>query len=712
MNTLKLAGASVAALILAAPIATSQEAPTEETKRLQNITVTGEKIERSLQDTQASVAVVTQQQIEDLGIESFRDAFRTMANVIDADWVDAGFVIRGVNSEGLTPGGEALATLYIDGAPQTVQGARRGGRGLWDVQQVEVYRGPQSTLSGRASLAGAIYITTQDPMFEPDLRARVTVGELETLQAAIAGGGAIVKDRIAWRVAAEYIRDESDLNYPGYEQFDLFDNFIEDEYYQIRGKLLFEPESATGWRGLLSASFSSDSPNYDDIAGPGLGFEYSEQRGDLNAGLPFFQDNREAENTSASLRLTRPIGETMQVTLLGTYADTTVDRPSINAGTEGETFTSVGTIEQERLSFEANLSRDAGEDAISWVAGVYVESEETFADNERSVFFGGGRTDFGETDQELFNIAAFGEVTWPVADTVDIIAGGRLLYEERDESSFSRRTFFNGDPAVESLNDPGASDTVEVLPKVGIVWDFTQGQSLGFTAQRGYRGGGSFIDNINNTTETFDAESTWTYEIAYRSEFLGGRGRLNANLFYTDWSDQQVNFQRIPGDPLSDAVVNAGESSLQGLEVEGRYLFTDAFSGFASVGLLDTEFDDFNTSDFGDLSGLPFPEAPEYTVAFGLDYNTGSGFFAGADAKVVDEYLARDLQNAPVDPVGDYTVVNLRAGYQFDSFTVTVFSDNAFDEEYFVYRDRIGDFDCCATLGPRRVTGVTLEAEF
>ncbi|MEM1087823.1 MAG: TonB-dependent receptor [Pseudomonadota bacterium] len=710
MKKTQLTAASIAALAFAAQAAIAQESG--DTVRLEKVTVTGEKVERSLQDTQASVAVVTQQQIEDLGIESFRDAFRTMANVIDADWVDAGFVIRGVNSEGLTPGGEALATLYIDGAPQTVQGARRGGRGLWDVQQVEVYRGPQSTLSGRASLAGAIYITTQDPMFEQDFKARVTVGELDTFQAAVATGGTLVDDRVAWRVAAEYIRDESDLNYPGYEQFSLFDNFIEDEYYQIRGKLLFEPESATGWRGILSASFSADSPNYDDIAGPGLGFEYSERRGDLNAGLPFFQDNREAENTSLSLRLTKPLSETLDLTLLGTYADTTVDRPSINAGTPGEVFTSVGTIEQERLSFEANLSRDAGVDVLSWVAGLYVETEDTFADNERSVFFGGGRTDFGESETDLFNIAAFGEVTWPVSQNVDIIAGGRILYEERDESSFSRRTFFSGAPAIENTSDPDESDAVEVLPKLGIVWDFTENQSLGFTAQRGYRGGGSFVDLINNTTETFDAESTWTYEIAYRSEFLGGRARLNANVFYTDWSDQQVNFQRVPGDPLSDAVVNAGESSLQGLEIEGRYLFTDELSGFASLGLLDTEFEDFNTSDFGDLSGLPFPEAPEYTFAVGLDYTSSKGFFAGADAKIVDEYLARDLQNAPVDPVGDYTVVNVRAGYEFENVTLTIFSDNAFDEDYFVYRDRIGDFDCCATLGPRRVTGITLETEF
>lgn len=89
-----------------------------------------------------------------------------MANVMDGDWADAGFIIRGVSSEGLVPGSAPLATLYIDGVQQTVRGARRGARGLFDVEQVEVYRGPQSTLSGRAAMAGAIYIKTKDPTFE------------------------------------------------------------------------------------------------------------------------------------------------------------------------------------------------------------------------------------------------------------------------------------------------------------------------------------------------------------------------------------------------------------------------------------------------------------------------------------------------------------------------------------------------------------------
>lgn len=88
-----------------------------------------------------------------------------MANLNSGDWTESGFVIRGITSEGLVPGGAGapLASLYIDGVQQTTDGTRRGARGMFDTEQLEIYRGPQSTLSGRAALAGAMYRAPKIP---------------------------------------------------------------------------------------------------------------------------------------------------------------------------------------------------------------------------------------------------------------------------------------------------------------------------------------------------------------------------------------------------------------------------------------------------------------------------------------------------------------------------------------------------------------------
>jgi len=185
---------------------------------------------------------------------------------------------------------------------------------------------------------------------------------------------------------------------------------------------------------------------------------------------------------------------------------------------------------------------------------------------------------------------------------------------------------------------------------------------------------------------------------------------VQANAFYTDWKDQQVEVQLIPNDFTSGVVLNAGKSHLYGGELEAQFQATPELSGFIAIGYTKTNFDDFD-STVGNFDGFPFPESPEWTVSFGADYEHTSGIFVGADARRVSSYLARDIQNAPVDRVGDYFVANARIGYRAENWSLTLFSDNVFNEEYFTYKDVSGNFDCCGTLGPRRVTGLTLRVE-
>lgn len=685
------------------------EAPVAATSAVdEQVTVYGQKSRRTLQDTQASVSVVTAREIEDKDIQNFRDAFRLMGNVIDADWVDAGFVLRGVNSEGMTPGGAPLASIYIDGAAQTVQGARRGARGLWDVQQVEVYRGPQSTLSGRASLAGAVYIKTKDPTFDWDARMRATIGSMETREGAVAFGGPLVDDILAFRIAAEYQTRTNDLSYPLYERYSRFENFIEDEYWQVRGKLLFKPQGLGGTEIVLGYSFSHDSPIYDDIAGPGLGFPYSARRGDLNAGTPYYQEAREADNQTFSLNVAVPLSDRLELTSITSWAQTDLSVPSINEGTPGETLVTQGGQDQSLWTQEFRVNYDNADTGLRWVFGLYFASDDQDTNQRRAL---GSRVDSTRVSNEVFNAAAFGEVTFLLAPEWEAVAGARIDYAKTDRSYLFIRDW--ADPARPDVYRSGVSESSETtfLPKVGLVWKYDPGHSLGLTVQRGFRPGGAGVNTSTGNGYDYEAEYTWNYELSYRSLWLDGALSVNANVFYTDWTDQQVELQLIPGDFTSAVVLNAGKSHLYGAELESRYRPVDGLELFLSVGYLETKFDEF-TSTIGDYSGFEFPEAPRWTLAFGFEYEHPSGFFIGFDGRKISSYLARDIQNAPADYVGDYFVGNARIGYRAENWTVTLFSDNVFDEEYFVYRDVIGTFDCCATLGNRRVTGVTLTAKY
>ena len=669
------------------------------------IVVTGQKIPRQQDDAQASLFTLGNSDIAEKELRNIRDAFRLAANVVDSDWVDSGFLIRGVNSEGLTPGGSPLATLYLDGAAQTVNGTRRGSRGLWDVDRVEIYRGPQSTLAGRSSLAGAIHMFTRNPGYEWDGAAQVTAGTDETREAALAFGGPIVEDVLAFRVSAEYQSRENDLDYPQYEQYSAFDDFMTNEYHQLRGKLLYQPEAFNGGQLLLTYSTAHDSPNLDDIAGPGLGYEYSERRGDLNSGTPFFQENRSSDNDNLVLDISVPFRDGLVFSSITSLSSTDTERPSINFGTPGEVFVAQGEVRQEFATHEFRFNGEG--ETLRWVAGLFFAEETAESDRTSSNFFSGGRFDTSRSDSEVNSQAIFGEVEFDVDDRWTLVAGGRLHDEDTLDKTFFSRDYTN--PAIADIvNDRPAfeSDESEFLPKVGAVLNIDENQSLGLTYTEGFRSGGAGINGSTGLSYTYAPEHLQNYELSYRRTFAGDRVRLAANIFVGEWDDQQVEVQLDPTDFASTQVENAARSELAGFEVELNGSISQSLTGFLSIGYSDTEFKSFDPNSLVDFSGLPFPQAPEWTATLGVDYQHPNGVFFATDVNHVDEYFARDYQNAPIDTVGGYTLVNVRLGYRSDNWSISLFADNAADEDYFVYRDVIGTFDCCATLGARRSVGI------
>ncbi len=663
------------------------------------VTVYGAKTTSSLEDTTTSVGVVSSETLEQRDIRTFREAFRTLGNVMDGDWTDAGFVIRGVNSEGLTPGGDPLASLYIDGVRQTVNGARRGARGTWDVEQIEVYRGPQSTLSGRASLAGAVYLKTKDPTFEPEAAAKVSAGSLDTREGAVMASGPLVDNELAYRIAAEYQSSKSDINYPTYERFDSYDEFVEDEYYQVRGKLLWLPEALPNTNALLTYSFSHDSPTTRDIGGPVLGFDYDDERGDFN--LPVFAENRSADTNNLSLELTQNMGPGMTFTSLTAWTNNVTERPSINKGTPGETNIVNGEFDQSIVTQEFRLNYQL--EKWRWVTGVYGAWEESDAGFRRPDFF--GNSDISRNESDTRNYALFGEVEYEFIPTWRAVVGGRVDYTDREQTAFFSR---NG--AAITDDDLSFDETV-FLPKLGLIKQLAPRHTLGFTVQEGYRSGGSGVLRSTGMEYDFDAEKTLTYELSYKGASENQRLQVSANIFYTDWDDQQVEVLEDPLDPASSRITNAASSVLQGAELQGRYAFTDFLSGFASIGYVDSEFKDFEDASLGDLGGFPFPEAPEWNAAAGFGYQHSGGFFAGVDAKYLSKYLARFGQE-PQEYIDGYTITNAQVGYGKEAWTVTVFAENLFDREYFVYNDRNATGDIAASLGEGRVAGVSFEARF
>jgi iron complex outermembrane receptor protein len=230
------------------------------TTDVSEIIVTGEKSNRSLQDTQTSVAVITPRRIEEEAIQTLSEVFNRMANISET-YGASGVTIRGIANRGVTGGGDApLATVYVDGAPMPSTTLAAGPTDAWDMQQIEVFRGPQSTLQGLNALAGAIVLRTREPTKDWDLRGRFMAADPYDVSVAVAGGGPIVEDQLAFRVSVEKRDSDGTIK-------NITRNAPEDpiDSLNARGKLLWTPAFAPNFKAQLGYTHFESEGGYQFV---------------------------------------------------------------------------------------------------------------------------------------------------------------------------------------------------------------------------------------------------------------------------------------------------------------------------------------------------------------------------------------------------------------------------------------------------------------
>jgi len=232
--------------------------------QLDPITVTGEKTDRSLQDTVSSVGVVTAKDIADGNMLDINDAFERIVNV-SSTFGGEGFSIRGINSGTIAGGattGSGLSSLYIDGAFIPNFGIRVGQKQLWDVEQIEVFRGAQSTVQGRNALAGAVIIHTKDPTFDWTTDLRFNADNLSSRGLSLAVGGPLIDNELAFRIAIDDQESDGFISNPTLNDSEYGDS----DNKLFRGKLLYTPSNFSDFSALLTLSHSQNESGDDVVA--------------------------------------------------------------------------------------------------------------------------------------------------------------------------------------------------------------------------------------------------------------------------------------------------------------------------------------------------------------------------------------------------------------------------------------------------------------
>ncbi|MEM9014319.1 MAG: TonB-dependent receptor, partial [Pseudomonadota bacterium] len=248
------------------------------------------------------------------------------------------------------------------------------------------------------------------------------------------------------------------------------------------------------------------------------------------------------------------------------------------------------------------------------------------------------------------------------------------------------------------------------MPKFVLSYDVTDNVSVALSAQRAYRPGGIGINPVRLSLFDFGPEFSWNYELAFRSVTADGRLVFNGNVFYIDWTDQQIEVQ-LTETAQDEETQNVGSSELYGIELQASFDATDDLQLFASIGVIETEItavDDTNLA----LLNNEFPFAPNYSGSAGFTYRHPSGFNGTFDLTFQGEsfVLLPNQQAAGTGLKNDSRLLaNARIGYDFDNFSVYAFASNLFDDTYFVNADAAGGN---VILGDPRVVGGGVSFEF
>lgn len=622
---------------------------------LDEIVLTGEKVNRSLAQTAASVTVIGRDEIdEDQSEDTVERVIEDVPNITFAGTVGAP-MIRGQDSQGPNSGAGAFfggtvprASINVDGRYLSYNEYAFGAASVWDVAGIEVFRGPQTTSQGANSIAGAIIVHTNDPTFTPEGAVQLQYGSNSQRRASLAYSAPIT-DELAARVALDYSARDTFIDYVS-DSFLRGDSNQDFETKTARLKLLWQPADLPGFEARLTLQHNQTNRPSSESA-----FAPFDDLDSLAASMPSWKQR----TNSAVLDVSNDFGNGMTLVNQFQYSDVSTNRviePIANGG---------AAIDLSSVSNETRLLfGDADASGISGVAGVYVsriKTDETLLLRGTSSF-----------DDRKDSLGLYTEITWRW-DSPWSLTGG--LRYQRDKVQRSGTSSFAGS----GLDYDETFD--EWLPKLSLAYELSERTTLGAMISKGYNPGGVTLNFQSGEYVAFDPETVWNYELFARSELRNGL-RLTGNLFYSDYTDAQRYVQvSLPENIGQSLTVNAESAKAYGLEVGMDWQARDNLRLRGGLGLLHTKIGEFSSAQ-ADFTGKEFSRAPAYTVSLGADWNITPQLRLAGDIRHSDGYYSDDENTADYE-VDAYTVANTRLSYtaangmEFYGYVHNIFDERA-----------------------------------
>lgn len=692
------------------PVSHAADAPqTAASAPVEEIIVTATKRgEQSIQDVSMSIAAFDEQSLRERGADNFLDYARAVPglSVQDQGPGDKKYIIRGVQSVGA-----ATTGLYFDEIVMTANNRQDGGGRqpdlkLFDVERVEVLRGPQGTLYGASSMSGTIRIVSNKP--DPtEFAGRVegTVSNTrygnENYRVNAMVNVPLIENKLAVR-GVYYMRDESGfidntrLGLKGINDEDtqggrLAVRLLATDSLTVTASGLYQKTESNGRYGFepstgeLEVAFYTQTPWVDEYYAANVTAEQKFDAGTLLLTSSYFDRDIEFNNDGTTI-------------LAGILARPPEQVRGLLAQPQSRSI----------WSNEARFSSD-WDGPFNLVAGVFFQKEEgnfnsrVDSADERGMAEADPLVYLWRTiDTEIENRSLFGELSYQLTDKLTATVGARWFQFDVDEQSSLLIACCSGNTPGSGPARPTASSDKDVNYKLNLSYEANDDLLFYAQAAQGFRSGGNNEPGISvvpgcQNASSFGSDGLWNYEIGAKMSLFDNRAVLNVTPYYIDWSDMQV---RAFNPTCNNARIdNAGEARIQGVEAELVLRPLAALEFNFTFNYSDAELTENQPRATGTgngtegLEGDDIPGVPRKNGSAGAQYTfpignqSFSGVLRGDYSYVGSSKTAfRPLTDSTYRVQPSYSLTNVRFGLTGDTWEATLFLNNVFDERAEVTR--------------------------
>jgi iron complex outermembrane receptor protein len=659
--------------------------------------------------------------IAENGVQDIRDIQGLTPNlsIKSRGETEASVFIRGIGSQAPGIGADPAVGIFIDG--MVASRGTNATAAFFDVERVEVVKGPQGTLFGRNASAGAISIITNKPDLDENYGSVMGgVGDNGQIRGQFIGN-LTTSDRFAMRIGVNY--NKRDGLY--------YNELIDREMLNVNSKsarLSFLGLITENWETALMVE-GIDSKNNDVMVTDADAFAKNIRQNAAPA-------KQKLKSTRVIWTNKWNIGEAMDMTSITGYYHHKVNVTPVDADeTEWDIITFEEPQKNDTFSQELRLNGSTGE--VDWfVGGSYIKEDLSFrnaVDYDEGMLlelFEAGflceepdlpecgrqtETPFGENKTNSY--AFYGDFTWHLSDRWALTAGARYT---KDKKKF----FYNNPPTdgvlgaidgqifgpITDGNVYAEESWNSFDPRIAVDFAVTDTTTIFANIAKGFKSGGlnrqvnDFLPNEQSITP-FDKEKVWAYEVGTKSVLMDGRATLNASAFYNDYTDYQLETLV----DLVPEVFNVGDITSKGIELEGHMLVTQNLELAGTLAYLNSKV---KKSIDPELIGKRTPQSPKYSASAQAHYYIPSGWgeWKLSGIWIYSDDFWFDIHNTLEQD--SYNTLDLRVGLKSKSerWMIAAFADNVTDEEYFV--ERFIFLDVANRRAPGRLWRVEFTAYF